>query len=611
MVALLVVGGALAANGTLDPTFGTRGLAFINIGGNPNAVHRIALSTDQSKIYALGTTVVGTVQKPIIVRFTSSGSVDNSYGTGGQVIVGNGNFSACGFAVQPDQKVVVGGSTGPSNFTLFRYLPNTGTPDNTFGTNGVATLTIDGDFRIWCNTLALQPDHKIVLFGYEITATSNHTDFFVLRANADGSPDDTFVGNGFNIIDKSSFPSSQFNYGQAVAFQGDGKIILAGAMQDFEGNSQISLARLNTDGELDKSFGTNGKGTVTAAVPRFHYHKASLAIQADGKLVVAGTTSDVNDTVNDLAVARFNTNGALDTAFGGTGIVITDFGNNEQARDVVIQKDGKIVVVGTSFTSTSSHFLLVRYNTNGSLDTTFGTNGKVISNFSTGGEAAEDAVLQSDTRLLTAGTSSPNNMVLARYDAGSTGSQAVTKTFTSLGASDGWILESSETSNTGGTLNMPATTFNAGDDVRDRQYRSILSFQTQSIPDNAAIASVELKIRKQGGIGVDPFTTHGDLLAEIRQGYFGTSSALQLGDFSAAASSVTADKFAPLPLSWYSTSLADVNLKFINKIGITQFRLRFTKDDDDDLKADYAKFFSGNAVSSTDAPKLIITYYVP
>ncbi len=139
MAALLAVSGALAANGTLDPTFGTNGLVFAGIGGSATAVHRIALSTDQSKIYALGTTAVGGVQKPVIARYTSGGSVDSSYGTGGQVIIGTSNFAACGFAVQSDGKVVVGGSTGRNNYTVLRYMPNSGTLDSTFGTNGVAT----------------------------------------------------------------------------------------------------------------------------------------------------------------------------------------------------------------------------------------------------------------------------------------------------------------------------------------------------------------------------------------------------------------------------------------------------------------------------------------
>jgi hypothetical protein len=202
-------------------------------------------------------------------------------------------------------------------------------------------------------------------------------------------------------------------------------------------------------------------------------------------------------------------------------------------------------------------------------------------------------------------------MVLARYDLGSTGSQPVTQTFSSLAASDGWILESSEFSNTGGTLNTLATTFNAGDDAKDRQYRGIVSFQTKSIPDNASITAVQLKIRKQGLVGVDPFTTHGNLLAEIRKGSFSNNPALQLGDFAWPASSAVQDQFIPLTSNWYSATLKDVNLALINKIGMTQFRVRFTKDDDDDLKADYLKFFSGNAASTADWPKLIITYYMP
>ncbi len=314
---------------------------------------------------------------------------------------------------------------------------------------------------------------------------------------------------------------------------------------------------------------------------------------------------------DDLALARFNTNGSLDTSFGGTGIVISDLGNDEVASDVLLQKDGKIVVVGTSTTGTTPHFLVARYNTNGSLDTAFGTGGKVISDFGTGGEAAEDAVLQADGKLLAGGTSTPTNMVLARYDVGSTGATPITKTFSSAGVYDGWILESSELSNTGGTLNAPATTFNAGDETRDRQYRSILSFQTGSLPDTAVISSVQLKIRKQGTVGVDPFTTHGPLLAEVRQGAFSVNAALQLVDFAAPASPGTADVFAPLPLSWYGATLADANLVRINKIGLTQFRVRFTKDDDDDMKADYAKFFSGNAASSANWPTLVVTYYLP
>jgi hypothetical protein len=183
--------------------------------------------------------------------------------------------------------------------------------------------------------------------------------------------------------------------------------------------------------------------------------------------------------------------------------------------------------------------------------------------------------------------------------------------FKSEAAYDGWILESSETSKTGRTFDKQSTTVNTGDDQRDRQYRSILSFNTGSLPNTAVIVSAQLKVRRQGVEGADPFGTHGALVVEIRNGVFGSSTELQAGDFSALASSgAIRDPLTGLTFSWYSVELSNANLALINKAGRTQFRLFFSRDDDDDLSADYIKFFSGN---STDAnkPELVITYYVP
>lgn len=187
----------------------------------------------------------------------------------------------------------------------------------------------------------------------------------------------------------------------------------------------------------------------------------------------------------------------------------------------------------------------------------------------------------------------------------------VTKAFWSNGAYDGWVLESGENTNVGATLDKNATTFNLGDDPRDRQYRSILSFITDSLADNAVIVSAQLKIKRQGVVGADPFGTHGALALEIYNGSFSNSTALQTGDFSAAASpGALRDQVAGLTFSWYSAQLSNTNLLFINKFGTTQFRLLFSKDDNDDLGADYMKFFSGNSTSD-NLPQLIVTYYVP
>jgi hypothetical protein len=163
----------------------------------------------------------------------------------------------------------------------------------------------------------------------------------------------------------------------------------------------------------------------------------------------------------------------------------------------------------------------------------------------------------------------------------------------------------------GGSVEKNGTTFNAGDDQKNRQYKSILSFDTSSLPDNAVIVSAQLQIKRQSFFGTDPFGTHGPLVSEIRSGTFNDGAALQIEDFSAPASpSSVRDQFAPLTFSWYAAQLDTANLLLINKTGLTQFRLAFTKDDNDDLGSDYVKFFSGNSISGNQ-PQLIIKYYVP
>lgn len=188
---------------------------------------------------------------------------------------------------------------------------------------------------------------------------------------------------------------------------------------------------------------------------------------------------------------------------------------------------------------------------------------------------------------------------------------AVTVTFNSAGVYDGWVLESGETTGVGGTLDKNATTFNVGDDLKDRQYRSILSFNTISLPDNAVITSARVEIKKQSLVGTDPFGTHGVLLLETRNGPFGNGAGFEVGDFSAAAGpGYVQNQFSGLTFSWYGASLSNANLSLINKYGVTQFRLFFSKDDNDDLGEDYLKFFSGDSTSA-NLPKLIISYYLP
>ena len=145
----------------------------------------------------------------------------------------------------------------------------------------------------------------------------------------------------------------------------------------------------------------------------------------------------------------------------------------------------------------------------------------------------------------------------------------------------------------------------------DRQFRSILSFGTGSLPDQAVIISVQLNLKLMSQVGTDPFTTHGNLLVDLRKGTFSGSSALQVNDFQASASKSAGLTMGSTPVAgWYSGMLSNLNFGFINLTGATQMRLRFQKDDNDDMSADYLAFYSGNA-ATTDRPQLVITYYIP
>ncbi|MGC8856904.1 MAG: DNRLRE domain-containing protein, partial [Anaerolineae bacterium] len=154
------------------------------------------------------------------------------------------------------------------------------------------------------------------------------------------------------------------------------------------------------------------------------------------------------------------------------------------------------------------------------------------------------------------------------------------------------------------------STFILGDDAADRQYRAVLSFDTSSLPDTAVITSAVIKIKQAAIVGTNPFSTHGSLLADLNTPYFGSLANLEISDFEAPASQLAAATFGVTPASgWYSATVKGLVLPSINLTGTTQFRLRFAKDDNDDLSADQIKFYSGNAAS--DRPMLIIKYYVP
>jgi uncharacterized delta-60 repeat protein len=266
-----------------------------------------------------------------VVRYLSSGEVDRSFGTDGKVMTRIGTDpeiedAVSDMALQTDGKIVVVGRSWQQysqDMAVVRYLPD-GQLDPGFGQGGI--VTTDFAFAV--------PIEEEVQIGPEP----------LLRGQ--------WGGSGQRVRRCKYIYDDAF----AVVIQVDGKLVVGGT----------SLVRYHPDGSLDGSFGAGGR--VSTGV-------RALALQQDGKLVAVGGEE------GSFALARYNSDGSLDPHFGREGTVRTPLGRVDAANDVALQADGKLVVVGQSFTGRSIDFAMVRYHPDGSLDSSFGTGGKVTSDF--------------------------------------------------------------------------------------------------------------------------------------------------------------------------------------------------------------------------------------
>jgi uncharacterized delta-60 repeat protein len=258
-----------------------------------------------------------------------------------------------------------------------------GALDPTFSGDGRQTTDLGGG----ANGVAIQADGKIVVVGL---AGGGGNDFALARYNPNGSLDPSFSGDGRQRTDFGSRDRAN-----GVAIQADGKIVAIGA----SGRGDFALARYNPNGSLDPSFSRNGKqrtdfGSRDSA--------NGVAIQADGKIVVAGVASGGADG-GEFALARYNPNGSLDRSFSGDGKQTTDVGaGNDEAKAVALQGDGKIVAVGGSTIEEFGDFALARYNPNGSLDPSFSGDGKQEPNLGFP-DFANGAAIQPDGKIIAVG----------------------------------------------------------------------------------------------------------------------------------------------------------------------------------------------------------------
>ncbi len=293
--------------------------------------------------------------------------------------------------------------------------PLPGDLDLTFGVDGTVTTDFGNNLTDSAYAVAVQPDGKVVAVGYVTTNTGR--DFGVIRLNPNGALDTTFSDDGKLSLNFNS--GTRDDIARAVAIQPDGRIVVAGEadVTGFE-NFDIVLARLNTDGTLDPSFGNNGK-VITNLPGNGKDYGRGLVLQLDGKIVVAGYSARAT-TGDDFAVLRYNTNGSLDTTFDSDGIVTTDILTNreDRAAAIALQMDGRILVAGyTNSLSFKRDFAVVRYNTNGSLDSVLNGTGKVTTDLNLNSEDIGNAIaLQSDGKFFVAGQSA-EDFGLVKYNA--------------------------------------------------------------------------------------------------------------------------------------------------------------------------------------------------
>jgi uncharacterized delta-60 repeat protein len=279
--------------------------------------------------------------------------------------------------------------------------------DPSFGDGGIVSTRFVKSAS--AEAIAIQPDGKIVAVG---TIGYRHAHFALARYNPDGTLDVTFGGDGKVL---TSF-TKRFDVGLAVALQGDGKIVAAGRAGGYRGT--FAIARYNLNGTLDPTF--SGDGKVQTDLTRKDDEARAVGIEPDGAIVAAGFAGA---TRRRFAIVRYSADGSLDTSFGGDGKVFTKLTRGDNyATAMAIEADGRVVVAGRAG-GDGGRFALVRYVPDGSLDTTFGGDGKVLTNFSRGDDFASSVLIQSNGQIVVAGTAgeidngwfSDTEYALARY----------------------------------------------------------------------------------------------------------------------------------------------------------------------------------------------------
>ena len=409
---LIPVAATATPEGALDPAFGQGGKVTTAFGSAYDAAYAIAVQRD-GKLVAAGASGNGSNYDFALARYNRNGILDASFGSGGKVTtaIGSSHDNGNALVLQPDGKLVVAGyavlSPSSSAFALARYNPD-GTLDPAFGSGGKVTTALGTGSEDGANALVLQPDGKLVAAG--AVSIGSRSAFALARYNRSGSLDTSF-GQGGKV---TTSIGSGWSHALALVVQPDGKLVSAGATSDGS-DYDVALLRYNANGTLDSSFGSGG--IVTTEIGPGYDSANALALRPDGKLVAAGQSW--NGSHYDLLLARYLPNGTLDASFGSGGKATTAISSGDTvAEALAVQPDGKLVAAGTSSNAGLQQFALARFSRNGTLDPAFGSAGKVTTAVGPDFDGAYALALQPDGKMVAAGTtndSSGSDFAVVRY----------------------------------------------------------------------------------------------------------------------------------------------------------------------------------------------------
>lgn len=416
--------GARAAAGELDTSFGSGGKVEHDTGhGYSDA--RAAVVQPDGKVVVTGQATDGTQTGFGLTRYNADGSPDPSFGSGGDAYarIGSGAASPEALVRQVDGSLLVAGvardGSGTQSFAVARFDP-TGKLDTGFGNGGVRFVDFGSQARAYATSLALQPDGRIVVGGAVDPTVNGESGVAVVRLLAAGTLDSSFGTNGRTIVLPAAHQSfSAPKYGshlKGLAVRSDGQIIATGdAIPDSNydsGQKAAALLRLTPDGSVIP--GGDSAGIAFIPFPGQSSQGASVVAGDGGDFFVGGSTDD--GTGSKFAVAKYRSDGSLDTSYATGGVAVTPVGTSGYANitKLVLQPDGKLVASGDNYGA----FALARYRSDGQLDPSFGTGGTLVTptlGTDSSYTPARAVVLQDDGKLVQAGYAGAGHQELVRY----------------------------------------------------------------------------------------------------------------------------------------------------------------------------------------------------